>query len=49
MKLTAGSRVIMQRYHVRIVSGHALAFIYSYVDEADLLPADEMLKTVRFK
>lgn len=49
MKLTAGSRVIMQRYHVRIVNGYVLAFIYSYVDEVDLQPADEMLKTVRFK
>lgn len=49
MKLTAGPRVIMQRYHVRVVNGHVMGFVYSYVDEEDLTHADEMLKTVRFK
>lgn len=49
MKLAAGPRVVMQRHHVRVVNGYALVFIYSYVDEVDLQPADEMLKTVRFK
>lgn len=49
MKLTAGPRIVMQRYHVRVVNGYVLAFVYSYVDEVDLQPADEMLKTVRFK
>ncbi|HEY0169947.1 MAG TPA: hypothetical protein VGB98_02770 [Pyrinomonadaceae bacterium] len=49
MKFTAGPRVIMQRYYVRIANEHVLAFIYSYVDEVDLKIADEMLKTVRFK
>lgn len=49
IKLSAGRRVIMQRYHVRLVGAHILAFVYSYVDEVDLLPADEMMNTLRFK
>lgn len=49
MKLTAGPRVIVQRYYARVMNEYALVFVYSYMDEEDLKALDEMLATVRFK
>jgi len=49
IKVTAGPRVIAQRYHVRLVKGHALVFIFAYMDEEDLKAYNGMIRSVKFK
>jgi hypothetical protein len=48
VKLTLGTAVIPQKYYVTIRKGYALMFSYAYLEEADLKPLEEILKSVKF-
>ncbi|HEX6185987.1 MAG TPA: hypothetical protein VFZ44_19010 [Pyrinomonadaceae bacterium] len=49
VKMTIGPMVAVQKYYVRLMKGHALAFVYTYVDDSDLKPLEDLLATVKFK
>jgi hypothetical protein len=49
VKMTLGPMVAVQRYYVRLMKGHAFALVYTYVDDADLKPLEELLASVKFK
>jgi hypothetical protein len=49
VKMTIGPMVAVQKYYVRLMNGHALALVYTYVDEADLKRFEELLASVKFK
>lgn len=48
-KVTAGPYVVMQKYYVTVMKGHALVFTYTYIDEADVKTFADIVKSVKFK
>lgn len=49
VRTTLPQGVVVQKYYVLLSRGHALSFIYSYSDEADLAPLKSILGSVAFK
>ena len=49
VKMTVGPAIAAQRYYAKLMKGHALSFVYTYVDEADLKSFEEVLKSLKFK
>lgn len=48
-KVTAGPYIVMQKYYVTMMKGHALVFTYTYIDETDVKTFDDIVKSVKFK